>query len=300
MKNKRLAIKIRRFIFIRWRAFRRRPLLFLRYIFATIFFRLLGIIVCVFLTVVPLPLNHLVQNLFNLNLSLNSFQDIMGSVKKMALNLNHMMPSVNDILNMSRQFLVNISTINPINIIRDLPSDLRQFFGQLFCRIQERLRDLKIFCRGMWPPRQCVAKVRMFVRFHAKMIRRLVRSLLMMLTSLICVKFVLIMIIPLLGLSAIKVLGIDVTLVIVGVLTLISSQLGALLGRGINSWLIKLYHYLQQQGPVYQKNVFIVLFFILYAKLRQGLIFLRFYLTTGKKPPPRRIAGPYRRYDQQA
>ena len=68
MRKKTFRERVKFYLRIRWRAFRRRPLVFLRYLFTILFFRSLGIIICLFLTVIPLPLNHLLQNMFNLNL----------------------------------------------------------------------------------------------------------------------------------------------------------------------------------------------------------------------------------------
>lgn len=281
MKNKPLSKRIHRYFHIRWLAFKRKPFMMLRYVFMIMFFRLLGILFCIFLTVIPLPLNHLLQNFFNLNLSFNSFKDILTSVKKIALNFNHLLPTPTDIFNMLKQLFINVTSINPLNIIRELPNDLRQFFVQFFSRLQERLRDLKLFLKKLWPLSQCWRRIKFFVKTHTRTVKRIIRSLLMMVSSLCLVKILFILIIPYLGIKAIHILGIDITLIIIGILSLISSQLGSLLGKGITTILIRFYDHLQKKRPQYKYNIFIVIPLLLYAKLCEGILFIRRLILRG-------------------
>ena len=69
---------------LRFRAFKRKPFLFLRHFLLIIIFRFFGVIICLFFTVLPLPLSNFIQHLMNLNLSLNSLKDILSSVKQLS------------------------------------------------------------------------------------------------------------------------------------------------------------------------------------------------------------------------
>lgn len=275
MEKKSLAAKIKFYIRIRWKAFRRKPLLFLRYILKIILFRFLGIIICLFLTVIPLPLNHLLQNMFNLNLSFNSFKEIVSSVRKIAFNFNHLMPSVNDILRILNTLMANINPYNLINIIRDIPTDLRQFILKFFDYLRERFKDLRIFIKSLWPPRNSWRKLRFFIKAHTIILKRIVKNIFMMVFSLLFVKILFFMVIPLLGLGAVYVIGFNVSLLIIAVLSLISSQLGALIGRLVNESLIKLYDHLQKRQPKYAMTIFLVGIAVVYNYLKYLIFNLR-------------------------
>ena len=275
MRKKTFRERVKFYLRIRWRAFRRRPLVFLRYLFTILFFRSLGIIICLFLTVIPLPLNHLLQNMFNLNLSLNSFKEIVSSVRKMAFNFNHMLPSVSDVLRMMNTFLTNVNPYNLINIVRDIPMDLRQFMLKLLDYLRERFKDLRVFVKSLWPPRNSWRKLRLFIRAHTIILKRIVRNILMMVFSLLFVKILFFMVIPLLGIGAVYVIGFNVSLIIIAVLSLISSQLGALIGRLVNQSLIKLYDYMQKSERRFAVRLLLISVAIGYNYLKDVLITIR-------------------------
>ena len=89
---------------LRFRAFKRKPFLFLRHFLLIIIFRFFGVIICLFFTVLPLPLSNFIQHLMNLNLSLNSLKDILSSVKQLATNFYTIIPSTNDIMRFIKSF----------------------------------------------------------------------------------------------------------------------------------------------------------------------------------------------------
>lgn len=275
MKKKTFKEKVAFYLRIRWRAFQRRPFVFLRYLFIILFFRSLGIIICLFFTVIPLPLNHLLQNMFSLNLSFNSFKEVVSSVRKMAFNFNHILPSVNDILRIMNTFITNINPYNLINILRDIPMDLRQFMLKFFDYLRERFKDLRIFIRSLWPPQNSWRKLRLFIRVHTIILKRIIRNILMMVFSLLFTKILFFMIIPLLGIGAVYVIGFNVSLIIIGILSLISSQLGALIGKLVNQSLIKLYDYLQKRQPQYAMRLLLIIVAIAYNYLKDVLIVIR-------------------------
>ena len=281
MKEKSLAQKIYRYIYIRYLVFKRKPLLMIRYLFMIVLFRLLGVIICVFLTIIPLPINHLLQNIFNLNLSFNSFKDILLSIKKIATVFNNLLPSFSDMVVMLKNMILNISSINPLNLLRELPSDLRAFFAQFFDKLRQRLNDLKIFLKELYPPKNILSKLKLFLKTHAIIVRRMFKALLMMLSSIIFVKILFLLIIPLLGIGAVYVVGFDISLIIIGILSLISSQLGSLLGRCINVYLLKLYEYLvKKRSQQYEdrENIIVVAIVILYAKIRATILSIRYHI----------------------
>lgn len=274
MRKKSLLDKVKFYLRIRWRAFRRRPFIFLRYIFSILFFRFLGIIICLFLTVIPLPLNHLVQNMFNLNLSFNSFREVVSSVQKIALNFNHLMPSPNDILRVINTVFTNINPYNLINIIRDIPMDLRQFILRFFDYLRERFKDLRLFIRSLWPPINIWWKLKLFIKTHTLILKRIKKNIFMMIGSLIFVKLLFLMIIPFLGISAIYFLDINISLIIIGLLSLISSQLGSLIGRLIDNALVKLYDRLERRQATRTMGKFMSLLLICVAEVYRNIRFL--------------------------
>ena len=254
---------------LRFRAFKRKPFLFLRHFLLIIIFRFFGVIICLFFTVLPLPLSNFIQHLMNLNLSLNSLKDILSSVKQLATNFYTIIPSTNDIMRFIKSFLLNFSPSNFYNILRSLPHDLRQLFLQIFDYLRQRLKDIRLFIRSLFPLRQA----------FSRLARRLFRNLLMVFFNVLLIKILFLIIIPLLGISTIYFIGIDISLIIIATLSLLTSQLGTLIGKSVTNILIRLYDIIQQRTT--KMNIFLFLIALLYnkislfiKKIRLRLIFL--------------------------
>lgn len=264
---------------LRFRAFKRKPFLFLRHFLLIIIFRFFGVIICLFFTVLPLPLSNFIQHLMNLNLSLNSLKDIISSVKQLATNFYTIIPSTNDIMRFIKSFLLNFSPSNFYNILRSLPHDLRQLFLQIFDYLRQRLKDIRLFIRSLFPLRQAFSRFHKFIIIHARLARRLFRNLLMVFFNVLLIKILFLIIIPLLGISTIYFIGIDISLIIIATLSLLTSQLGTLIGKSVTNILIRLYDIIQQRTT--KMNIFLFLIALLYnkislfiKKIRLRLIFL--------------------------
>lgn len=264
---------------LRFRAFKRKPFLFLRHFLLIIIFRFFGVIICLFFTVLPLPLSNFIQHLMNLNLSLNSLKDILSSVKQLATNFYTIIPSTNDIMRFIKSFLLNFSPSNFYNILRSLPHDLRQLFLQIFDYLRQRLKDIRLFIKSLFPLRQAFSRFHKFIITHARLVRRLFRNLLMVFFNVLLIKILFLIIIPLLGISTIYFIGIDISLIIIATLSLLTSQLGTLIGKSVTNILIRLYDIIQQRTT--KMNIFLFLIALLYNKIslfikniRLRLIFL--------------------------
>lgn len=264
---------------LRFRAFKRKPFLFLHHFLLIIIFRFFGVIICLFFTVLPLPLSNFIQHLMNLNLSLNSLKDILSSVKQLATNFYTIIPSTNDIMRFIKSFLLNFSPSNFYNILRSLPHDLRQLFLQIFDYLRQRLKDIRLFIRSLFPLRQAFSRFHKFIIIHARLARRLFRNLLMVFFNVLLIKILFLIIIPLLGISTIYFIGIDISLIIIATLSLLTSQLGTLIGKSVTNILIRLYDIIQQRTT--KMNIFLFLIALLYnkislfiKKIRLRLIFL--------------------------
>ena len=264
---------------LRFRAFKRKPFLFLRHFLLIIIFRFFGVIICLFFTVLPLPLSNFIQHLMNLNLSLNSLKDILSSVKQLATNFYTIIPSTNDIMRFIKSFLLNFSPSNFYNILRSLPHDLRQLFLQIFDYLRQRLKDIRLFIRSLFPLRQAFSRFHKFIITHARLARRLFCNLLMVFFNVLLIKILFLIIIPLLGISTIYFIGIDISLIIIATLSLLTSQLGTLIGKSVTNILIRLYDIIQQRTT--KMNIFLFLIALLYnkislfiKKIRLRLIFL--------------------------
>ena len=264
---------------LRFRAFKRKLFLFLRHFLLIIIFRFFGVIICLFFTVLPLPLSNFIQHLMNLNLSLNSLKDILSSVKQLATNFYTIIPSTNDIMRFIKSFLLNFSPSNFYNILRSLPHDLRQLFLQIFDYLRQRLKDIRLFIRSLFPLRQAFSRFQKFIIIHARLAKRLFRNLLMVFFNVLLIKILFLIIIPLLGISTIYFIGIDISLIIIATLSLLTSQLGTLIGKSVTNILIRLYDIIQQRTT--KMNIFLFLIALLYnkislfiKKIRLRLIFL--------------------------
>lgn len=79
------------------------------------------------------------------------------------------------------------------------------------------------------------------------------------------IKILFLIIIPLLGISTIYFIGIDISLIIIATLSLLTSQLGTLIGKSVTNILIRLYDIIQQRTT--KMNIFLFLIALLYNKI---------------------------------
>ena len=164
-----------------------------------------------------------------------------------------------------KSFLLNFSPSNFYNILRSLPHDLRQLFLQIFDYLRQRLKDIRLFIRSLFPLRQAFSRLHKFIITHANLAKRLLRNLLMMFFNVLLIKLLFWIIIPLLGISTIYFIGVDITLIIIATLSLLTSQLGTLIGKLITNTLIHLYDLIQRRTS--KMNIFLFLMALIYHKI---------------------------------
>lgn len=230
------------------KAFWRAPHKFLWLLFWNLAFRCMGFILCVLLTVLPLPLSNFMQQVMNLQLSFDSVRKTLESVRIIAGRLGQLMPSINDMMRVFSPanvwgVLKNLSSaVSPdmiMQFLRNVPSGLRQFCVTLFDNIRQRWRDLKGLWKSLFPLKDSLKRFRSYVRSHVMAVRRLMQNAFQMAFSLLLVKMALMLIVPLVG--AVYLLGVDVTLLAAAAISLISSQLGTWIGTFVSRMAIRAY-----------------------------------------------------------
>lgn len=230
------------------RAFWRAPHKFLWLLFWNLAFRCMGFILCVLLTVLPLPLSNFMQQMMNLQLSFDSVRKTLDSMRIIAGRLGQLMPSINDVMRVLAPAnvwgaLKNLSGfLSPdvmLQFVRSVPSGMRQFFMTLFDNIRQRWRDLKGLWKNLFPLRDSLKRLRAYVRSHIMAVRRLMQNAFQMAFSLLLVKLALLLVVPLVG--AVYLLGVDVTLLAAAAVSLISSQLGTWIGTFVSRMALRAY-----------------------------------------------------------
>lgn len=245
-----MKAKIYRYLRIRYKAFKKYPLLFISHGLRMVFFRCIGLFICIILTIIPLPLSNLAQHFMNLNISINSFKDFLSSLEKIVAYFKNILPSFSDVFNILRTYISNFNLNALISIMRTFPSDLRRFIVQFFATIGARLHDLKIFIYSLRPISQIPNRFRKFIHKHFLLIERIIRDGTMGFFGLLFVKLFFLFIVPILGIGVISFVGVDISFIIIAILSLISSQLGSLCGRLINALVFKYYKKYVQDRPL--------------------------------------------------
>ncbi len=215
----------------------------------------LGLIICLILTVIPLPLSHFAQNIMSLNISLNSFKDIAKAVELIAqkvLNVFAMLPSWGAVWQFLKKVLRSVNLHNLIEILHNIPQDLRHITVTLCSYINDRFRQLRIFIRSLFPLKNAWQRLINRIKKHIRTVKYLLRQFFKAVFSVIFVKILFLIIIPIAGLNgAVYLLGIDLSLLIIGILSLICSQLGGIIGEKFSSLMEYTYHrfrYWKQAG----------------------------------------------------
>lgn len=267
--------KLRSRLYLKYLAIKRKPLLYLRHALFILLFKFLSLFICIFFTIIPLPISNYLQHLMNLNLSFNSFKDISNSIGKLAYSINNLLPTTNDILRISKMILSNLSLNNILNIIRNLPSDLHQFFIKLFEFLLKVFREIRLFIHCLWPINNLLTKIKIFIFTHTKLVKRIIKNLLIMLFNLLFIKILFLMIIPFLGLTAIYFIGVNISFILVAILSLLTSQLGNLIGNAVHNKLLQLYVFIQKNNTHGRFRLSIIISIVIYEKTVYILLKIR-------------------------
>ncbi len=206
----------------------------------------IGLIICLILTVIPLPLSHFAQNIMSLNISLNSFRDIANAVELIAqkvINAFTILPSWSAVWQFLKKALRSVNLHNLMEILHNIPQDLRHITVTLCSYINDRFRQLRIFIRSLFPLKNAWQRLINRIKEHIRTVKYLLRQFFKAVFSVIFVKILFLIIIPIAGLNgAIYLLGIDLSLFIIGTLSLICSQLGGIIGEKFSNLMEYTYH----------------------------------------------------------
>lgn len=173
----------------------------------------------------------------------------------------------------TKKFLLNMRYENNFFIMQDLPTVINQLGSYLRDFIYRRYRDLKIILKMLWRNKFSLKRFFTFLAKHIHLFKRIFRAFLEMLFGFLAKRLAILFIIPLLGISTITVIGIELGNVAVGVLSLIISQVGILLGRKTCYYIYKITDINKLKNIVYT----IALFYQRFIKLIYQSIKLYFH-----------------------
>ena len=128
-----------------------------------------------------------------------------------------------------------------ITFMRTVPTDINRILANFSTLLSTRGKWLWAGIKSLWPPKQAKAKVSEFVSQHLRQVRWITRAILAFILSLIMLKLILLFVVPLLGLSAITILGVNIGVFALVILQWIVTALSKFLSRILQGQVLRWY-----------------------------------------------------------
>ena len=122
---------------------------------------------------------------------------------------------------------------NTIDILRAVPSHIGNFISNFSQIARKQWALLKETLRQLWPPRLAWERLKEFAALHKQQIQKLTEAVAGGLASVFAVKLFALFVVPFLGLGAIVVLGVDISIGLLFVLRWVASRIGRSIGENL-------------------------------------------------------------------
>lgn len=232
-----VKIKIRRF----WQIAKRRPQFLFKYLMRSLIFRAI-VMSLYFLFFTLLPISSFTE-LWN-GRALGFIRDI--PVKIQGLQPDMALAFLKDLP--TRFQAVQFDTM--LRSVRALPTDISRVLANLSTVLSTRGKWLWEGIKSLWPPAQAKAKIAKFTSEHLRQVRWITRAILSFILSLALLKLILIFIVPLLGLSALTILGLNIGVVVLFALQAAVTALSRFLSRVLQGKVLAWYKQINELWAV--------------------------------------------------
>ena len=213
-----IKLKIRLF----YKIARRKPLFLCKYLMRSLIVRAI-VMSLYFLFFTLLPVSSITE-ILNGRIG-NVIRDI--PVKIQGLQFDTVLAFVKDIP--SRIQAVQLDSVT--RAVRALPTDINRVLANISTVISTRGKWLWEGIKSCWPPSRAKEKFADFAKKHLKQVKWITRAVLSFLLTMVFLKLLIIFIVPLLGLSALTILGIDLGVLVLLALQMAVTALSRFLGR---------------------------------------------------------------------
>ncbi len=115
-----------------------------------------------------------------------------------------------------------------------IPADIRQLLSNLSSLLANRGKLLRELLKSLWPPHLAVKRFLEYVRQHIPVVRKTIRLVLGAIIGFLLFRLIILLVIPLLGLGALTILGLDLGVAVIFLVQTVISW--------IAPWLSKLLH----------------------------------------------------------
>lgn len=128
-----------------------------------------------------------------------------------------------------------------VAFVRTVPTDINRILANFSTLLSTRGKWLWAGIKSLWPPKQAKAKIGEFVSNHLRQVRWITRAILAFMLSLAMLKLILLFVVPLLGLSAVTILGVNIGVFALVILQWIVTALSKFLSRILQGQVLRWY-----------------------------------------------------------
>lgn len=227
----------------KYRLAKRHPLFLMRYLLFTLVFRMAGFLVYLLAALLPaLPL----PDLMNYRMT-----DFLRQVQKLTLDVGSLRSVFQDMFTRVR---LGFTLENIMRLVASLPMELKKLLERLLEAFRIQRTAWIAFLHSLWPPRQALHRLRLFLKRHYRNIRRVTRAVLTFLLTIAILKVIFLFVIPLiLSVGFLSFLGFDIMVLLVALGHLLASVLSNFLGKRINKKLHQVWMALRPQHYRYMR-----------------------------------------------
>ena len=137
-----------------------------------------------------------------------------------------------------------------ITFMRTVPTDINRILANFSAMLSTRGKWLWAGIKSLWPPGEAKKKIGEFMSKHLRQVRWITRAILAFILSLLMLKLILLFVVPLLGLGAVTVMGINIGVFALVVVQWIVTALSKFLSRVLQGQVLRWYEQINARFAV--------------------------------------------------
>ena len=127
-----------------------------------------------------------------------------------------------------------------------IPADIRNLLSNLSSLFANRGKLLLEFLKSLWPPHMALRRFLAYARQHIPAVRKMMRLVLGAIIGFLLFRIVILLVIPLLGLGALTILGLDIGVAVIFLVQSVISWIAPFLGKMLHGKLLAWHRYTQE------------------------------------------------------
>ena len=127
-----------------------------------------------------------------------------------------------------------------------IPADIRNLLSNLSSLLANRGQQLRELLKSLWPPHLAARRFLEYIRGHLPGVREMIRKVLSVIIAFLLFRVIILLVIPLLGLGALTILGLDLGVAVIFLVQTVISRIAPWLSKLLHGKMLAWHQYSQE------------------------------------------------------